>query len=312
MSYSELIQIVTHNSFSKFPIAFINLFLLFLWSSLQHLPGYIFIKKRKLIDFTVTVHLLVGMLKGILSFKIKNMEYYRTDDGQIQADLALRSGKILYQYSNLLTSHEKYEVSLSLIILQNLLTNCVELFNSMTRTEKKSNPLHKRLSDEDPYSLSSCVVKNTFRESDISMVTVLRHMRNALSHPTKIKLNDGLVSTGYTTEGKTSSIEKVIFVTSPDVKFSKSDFSVFKEYPDIDSAEKILQSGDFPKEVTIGQSNENKYAFYLNGDAFYRIFQIELTPDQIFDLTMALCSFLSHPLNQNWDGESFSLKSFAA
>ena len=59
------------------------------------------------------------------------MEYFRTEDGQIQADLARRLGTVLKQYHSQIISIEKYEVSLSLSILQTLLTNCVELLDNM-------------------------------------------------------------------------------------------------------------------------------------------------------------------------------------
>jgi len=38
------------------------------------------------------------------------MEYFRTDDGQIQADLARRLGIVLEQYHYQIKSDEKYEV----------------------------------------------------------------------------------------------------------------------------------------------------------------------------------------------------------
>jgi len=240
------------------------------------------------------------------------MEYYRTEDGQIQASLALRLGKILYQYRHLLTTHEKYEVSLSIIILQNILTNCVELFNSMTSNEKKSNPLHKPLSEEDPWKLSPCIKENSFGGKTVSSETVLRHLRNSLSHPTRIIMNASLVSTGYTTDDKSKSIERVIFVTSPDVKITKSGHTVLKDYPDIDAAKKILKNNNFPADVSIGQSPDNKFIFYRNGAPFHRKFHIELTPDQIYNITIELCGFLSHPLNQDWDGVTFNLKTIAA
>lgn len=240
------------------------------------------------------------------------MEYYRTEDGQIQSDLAFRSSKILHQYRHLITAHEKYEVSLCIMILQNLLTNCIELFNSMSRKDKKTDPFRKPLTEYDPWGLMPCVVKNTFRREDITIETVFRHLRNALSHPTKINLNAAIVSTGYTTEGKTSSIEKVIFVSSPDVKISKQGYPVFRNYQDRSAAEIELRKGPFPEEVSISQTDDGKYAFFLNEIQYHRMFRIELTPDQIFNMTLGLCIYLSHPLYPDWDGKSFNMNDFAA
>ena len=68
------------------------------------------------------------------------MEYHRTDDGQIQADLARRLGIVLRQYHEQISTHDKYEVSLSLSILQTLLTNCVELSDALTKKQNSADP----------------------------------------------------------------------------------------------------------------------------------------------------------------------------
>lgn len=58
------------------------------------------------------------------------MEYFRDVQARIQADLAYRLGIISRQYASFQLLPEKnFAVSLDLCILQNLLTNCIELIN---------------------------------------------------------------------------------------------------------------------------------------------------------------------------------------
>jgi hypothetical protein len=58
------------------------------------------------------------------------MEYQRTDDGQIQAAFAQRVGQLLVQYDawrSQVPSVERYESTLTIALLQSLLTTCQEL-----------------------------------------------------------------------------------------------------------------------------------------------------------------------------------------
>ena len=68
------------------------------------------------------------------------MEYFRDKDGQIQADIAFRLGRIILQYESIsLKPEQKYESTLYLAVLQNMLTNCIELLNSLSKRERKEN-----------------------------------------------------------------------------------------------------------------------------------------------------------------------------
>lgn len=117
------------------------------------------------------------------------MQYFRTDDGQIQADLARRLGIVLKQYHLQIISSEKYEVSLSLSILQTLLTNCVELLNNLKTRDEQSNPLYQYPIDPIKWGFNeNNIIVNTFNQMQLTAEKVIRHIRNALSHPTKIQL----------------------------------------------------------------------------------------------------------------------------
>ncbi len=119
------------------------------------------------------------------------MEYFRTKNGQIQADLSFRLGQILMQYTQQIKSEDKYEVTLCLAILQKLLTNCVELLNSMSKRARINNPFTMLLKNTNEWGFSLGSIKiNTFKkESELTPEKVIRHIRNSLSHPTVVNLN---------------------------------------------------------------------------------------------------------------------------
>jgi hypothetical protein len=50
------------------------------------------------------------------------MEYFRHPENQIYADIAFRLGRIVTQYDKMTTNEEKFEATLYLTVLQNLIT----------------------------------------------------------------------------------------------------------------------------------------------------------------------------------------------
>ncbi len=146
------------------------------------------------------------------------MEYYKTEDGQIQADFARRLGIILNQYRKQVISTEKYEVSLTLSILQSLLTNCVELLNQLKNSDKVKNPFYQYPIDSNVWGFDNKSIKyNSFFQSQLTVEKILRHIRNALSHPTKIDINSLHKTTGYITKGESKLVETILLVCSPDI-----------------------------------------------------------------------------------------------
>lgn len=239
------------------------------------------------------------------------MEYYRTDDGQIQADLAKRLGMVLKQYHEQVSSNEKYEVSLCLSILQTLLTNCVELLNGLKDKQRKNDPFYS-------FQLSTWgldeknILLNNFNYPELTPEIIIRNIRNALSHPTKIDLDSKKPTTGYTTVGKTEKIESIIFVTSPDLNGRGN----IRTYSSIKVAqEKIKNDSTFPKNIEIREipgKQEPSFGFFLDHEPFYRVFKIVLTPENLRTLTYSLASYLSHPLDEKWDGITFTIQTLAA
>jgi hypothetical protein len=237
------------------------------------------------------------------------MDYIRSKDGQIQADFARRLGIILKQYheSNL---EEKYEVSLSLSILQSLLTNCVELLKQLKDREKRTNPIYSSPIDRIVWGFSEESIKyNSFNQPNINVEKVIRHIRNALSHPTKVDLLSSSKTTGYTTNNNSPSIENIIFISSPDLNHHGR----CKEYQSEESARRnMTNSGDFPLDVKIMQLANGNFGYQKDGEPFYRIFEIEFSPDNLLVLTYSLASYLSHPLTSAWDGITFNIQKIAA
>jgi hypothetical protein len=227
------------------------------------------------------------------------MEYFRDTKGLIQSDLAFRLKSILFQYHSLDFS-VKYEITLCISILQTLLTNCVELLESLENSNKKiANPLTEYPINKKIWGFNESVIKSNFHQ-DNNIKNVIWHLRNALSHPTGLNLNEQNLTTGYTTNNKSTNIESLVFVTSPDRRSDGSTMS----YP-TDISKKPLKF--FPNDIIV-ENRKGKHFFYQNGEPFHRIFQIELSTESLFKLTYALATYLSHPLKENWDGKTFEFE----
>lgn len=238
------------------------------------------------------------------------MEYYRTIDGQIQADLARRLGIVLRQYHQKIDSSEKYEVSLSLSILQTLLTNCVELLNKIPKREKGNNPIyHSPISSEIWGFDKKNIISSTFKQPNLNADIVFRHIRNALSHPTSLDLNSNFKTTGYTTRVVSSTIESIVFVSSKDLN-NKGNHKIHESF---ELAERLRnEEGNFPDDVEITKDINGKFIFTRSGKIFHRIFEIEFAPTNLLTLAYSLSNYLSHPLKKNWDGITFEIQKIAA
>ena len=225
------------------------------------------------------------------------MEYKRTNDAQIQASQAYRLSVILKEYIDTHRNNDNnnYDVTLSISILQTLLTNCIELFD---RTASSSPSfLRKNIKSKNDYDLSlDSVIENTFnhRFNIITIESVLRHLRNALSHPTIIKTKAKFVTTGYTSiAGTDGKISYILFSDSRDI----DDDGKPKDYwiENRASNEQNKKYSYFKEGVIIVEKN-GKYTFEYEGNPYYRTFQIKLSPKQIVNLTYSLANFLSKPV----------------
>jgi hypothetical protein len=230
------------------------------------------------------------------------MEYFRDPKNKIQADMAYRLGMIAQQYSTLsVAEEENFSCTLDICILQNLLTYCVSLLNAMGRHERPACCLKKDLAIESLWGLNSGMIKtNTFNGKTTGDV-VLRHIRNALCHPTDLDLKGNFPSTGYTTITDGSGmIREYCFVSSPDTRGNRpkrfSDTTAARSY-----LERCMSQGDMPIDVTIIPS-ENQFCLGRDGQPFARIFQIQLTSKEIHEVVLGLSNYLAQPIQGDWDG----------
>jgi hypothetical protein len=191
------------------------------------------------------------------------MEYYRDPKNQIQADVAYRLGMIANQYRTLSApTEEDFSVTLDVCILQNLLTTCAELLKSMSRNERQVNYPTADIGKLIVWGLRPNMIEiNTFRGQPTGEV-VLRRLRNALSHPTALDINDRFPSSGYTTiPDGSGTIRRYCFVNSPDTARSGHP----KSFSQREEAERRLEQarseGDMPVDVGIIEYELGKFCF---------------------------------------------------
>lgn len=136
----------------------------------------------------------------------------------IRAGFALHAWHLLTHYEQLTEEHspaDRYEATLTVCVLQSLLTNCWELWKFLN--DKKASRVLEPLRE---YTLSMLAdpevdVTNSF-PGQPDLKAVLMHVRNAVSHP-RMKEGDP-PTTGYTTvEDGTGLVSRLRFTDSPDV-----------------------------------------------------------------------------------------------
>ena len=230
------------------------------------------------------------------------VDYVRTDDARIQADFAQRIGSIMLQYHSA-DFIPGYEATLSLCLLQSLLTNCQEHIRSMAKGELRRSFFSNPVSKEEPmWGLNgSRIDTNTFCET-LSYEKYLCHLRNALSHPSGSNLEGDYPATGYTSvtspDGK---ISGYLLVSSPDVR-SKTSGTHPTHHNTEASALQCSQNSSVPGDVEIRES-EKGYILYRYGTPFARVFRAILSIDCITQLVIELANHLAQPLVKTWDKE---------
>ena len=235
------------------------------------------------------------------------MEYYRDPKNQIQADIAFRLGVISSQYSSSLNlpKEKKIPATLDICVLQNVLTNCIELLQAMSNHERRQSYLKASLLSGPPWELNiSMITHNTFRPKDITVDAFLRHLRNALSHPTPTEPTAEFPSTGYTTiPDGSGKVRKFYFISSPDTTRNRP-----KTWQDKSKAESYLSKanndGSMPDHVDIVQDGNDKYVLQKDRKPFARIFIAEISVHQLHAIVQGLCNYLAQPIQESWDGET--------
>lgn len=232
------------------------------------------------------------------------MEFFRDPKNQIYADLAFRLGKIVIQYEKMNPAEEKYEATLYIAVLQNLLTNSTEYVRQMTRADRKDSVFNKEI-EHTGWGLDKCNwIKNTFNEPQ-NLQNFIARLRNAVSHPTNIDIKSDYPSTGFTTlTDETGVINKFRFVNSPDT--SENRMKIFQSEGKI--REYIERNKEeFPNDIHFeNQGSIASPRFYLISESqkFARISIIDLTVAELGSFVKNLANYLAQPIQKNWDGST--------
>lgn len=141
-------------------------------------------------------------------------------DGLAMSGFALHAGLLLEQYEDLTREDdpaERYEATLTLSVLQFLLTNCWELYKHLNdrRAARELASLRDYISAmllEDDVEVTKDLPVPSSRDPK----AIIAHLRNALSHPVPNIVDHPV--TGYTTKQDGSSIiSRIVLTDSPNV-----------------------------------------------------------------------------------------------
>lgn len=183
----------------------------------------------------------------------------------MRSGFALNAGRLLEQYTGLtrdMHPSQRYEATLTLSVLHLLLTNCWELYKYLGRKHSKTlggvYEFAEMLLVEPDVDVTS-----RFADEKINGLTLIEHLRHAVSHPT-VRVAER-PTTGYTTvEDGSGFVARLKFTNSPDV-----------------SSKGHLRPG-------------------VEGDP--RVFTLELPLSRLTALTQCVALALAQPALDNWDG----------
>ena len=247
------------------------------------------------------------------------MEFISTPDGQIQADFARRVGQVLLHYeagASRGQPQDSYEATLTICLLQALLTNCVELIDKKLKNDRTGlTQIASRSLEEDPalFGLNlQCIKQQWPSDRPLMYREIFKGLRNALSHPLPQKAN-GLPTTGYTTwKSPSGMIEGFRFIQSPWVNRSGSDVTsnykvelVKKHWstlekvkkPPLDDVIKDWSSNYGTSGLTVQTGPDGCNRIFLGTEPFIPYLQLDLSTAQLRTLTLSLSERLAEPLS---------------
>ena len=137
-------------------------------------------------------------------------EHQKNSKNKIYSSFACRLGKIVKQYDELqLEESEKYETTLYICVLQNLLTQFHEVVETGKNSEAKKATLNKNAWDEclPFWGIENRHLDKVSQGKNLKVKEVLSEIRHILSHP--LSESDGLVYESISPAGK---IDKYEFV----------------------------------------------------------------------------------------------------
>lgn len=243
--------------------------------------------------------------------------YFEEPEGKIRADFALRVGRLFCDYEKRLFSlakSEQFDATLTITLLQSLLTTCAELIKSM----KDKKPFLKELSDVPSlWGLKSGMVRRNTFPGVLTHKLVLEYMRNALSHPTYGDVTHEYPVSGFQNLNKNGEIVGFSFVNSPDIikegvvpsylDETKPTETKSKTYPAETKLKKL--QGEFKRandsrELELQKKTNGKYEIYCDEVPYVRIFQIDVPLSSLKELLRELSNYLAQPTRTNWDMHS--------
>jgi hypothetical protein len=189
------------------------------------------------------------------------------EEGLVRAGVALHAGRLLDQYAGLtreIPMGLRHEATLTICVLQSLLTNCWELYKYLggRKHARVLSPIYEfveSLLDEADVEILS---RFPAEAVELKPKAVIEHLRNALSHPTV--RNTEPATTGYTSVPDGSGyITRMRFTDSPDLN----------------------GKGNLRAEVS--------------GEP--RVFTIELPLERVTMLAQCVALVLAQPALGNWD-----------
>ncbi|MGI6322149.1 MAG: HEPN family nuclease [Bacteroidales bacterium] len=235
------------------------------------------------------------------------MEYFRDPKNQIYADLAYRLGRIVTQYEKSVIGEEKFEATLYIAVLQNLITNCNEYVRQMTRSTRK-NSIFNQLIKSDIWGINeNCWVRNTFNEKR-TLENFIKRIRNSVNHPTNIDIKSDFPSTGFTTLNDDSGkIKTFRFINSPDTinnRMKKLSINEVLNTIYLRNTNNQQIHEEFPSDISYEKipNDPEKYRIIHNGEPFIRISMIDLTVKQLGVFVKNLANYLAQPIQKDWDG----------
>lgn len=235
------------------------------------------------------------------------MEYVKTPDGQIQADFARRVGRVLLHYEAGISHaapQDSYEATLTICLLQTLLTNCVELIKAKKKRDSSGlAAIASKTIVEAPdlFGLSpTCITHQWPSERELTYREILQCLRNALSHP--LPQQRGIYkTTGYTTwKSATGEIEGFTFVQSPWVNSTGSDVAprfkvVEADLPNLTKELKNWSTDHHTPGLGVLSVAGHKYQIHLGAKPFVPVLQIDISTVQLRSMTLALVIFWQNP-----------------
>lgn len=246
----------------------------------------------------------------------QGMEYFQEANHKIRAGFALNAGKLLAQYeksSESYPSNERYDVTLTICVLQSISTSCWETVKAMRKNNHHLEEIWNAEVPDVPTNLgiSSAFVKSNTFVGSLTYGAYLTHIRNALSHPTFSEKSPKLPATGFTTSNKDQMISAVRFVDSPWVDrgrfLSKYENRSQKEMSEI-LEEFLAKFSLTPEEAGFSvRLNKNRRCQIFHGDdqePYYPVFEAHFPVQKLKVLALELANYIAQPAVPGWNGQS--------